>query len=118
MGNEQDLSPIEQIRLAEAEVARRLAAASEAAEKSLLTTQEQAAQIREEACQAGRQEGEQRYGELIAESKAQADAIVAHAQEQAGALRQVSSMRLGVIVRQAVQYVLGTAGGSEQKNEH
>jgi len=103
---------IEQIRLAEAEVARRLAAAGEVAEKSLAKAHEQAAEMKVQAVQAGRQEGEQRYQALVAEAQAQATEILARAQEQAAAMERDGAARLEGAVSQAVQFILGELGGS------
>ena len=57
MGPEYELSPLDQIRQAEAEVARRVAGCREGAERTVAKAREQARALVEAEREAGRQEG-------------------------------------------------------------
>jgi vacuolar-type H+-ATPase subunit H len=82
-----NLPPLEQIRDAEMAVARRVAAAREAARTLIETAQRQADDLKREAEQSGRLEGQAQYAHAIASAKDAAVQILAQAQRQADELR-------------------------------
>ena len=105
-----ELSPLDQIRLAEAEITRKTVAAREDLERSLTEARKQAARIKKDAREAGTRAGEVQYKEIVSGAQEEALAITAHAQNQADNLRQKGHNRMELAVEYAVSIVLGLNG--------
>ncbi len=105
------LSPLDQIRLAEAEITRKVMSAREATRRAIAEARAQAARIKKEAREAGNREGQIRYKEIVSKAEEEARAIVAHAHNQAADLRRKGQARMETAIREAVHIVLGVKGG-------
>lgn len=105
-----DLSPLEQIRHAEAEVTRRVASARQAAERTLVKARTQAAQQRNQAQKEGQSEGQAQYQASIASAEEEARQILDQAQKQADALLLRGQAHLYAAVCQAVEFIIGVGG--------
>jgi vacuolar-type H+-ATPase subunit H len=103
-----ELSPLDQIRLAEAEITRKTVAAREDLERSLTEARKQAARIKEDAREAGTRAGKVQFKEIVSRAQEEAHAITAHAQHQADSLRQKSYSRMELAIEYAVSIVLGS----------
>lgn len=101
------LSPLDQIRLVEADIARNIAAAREASERAVAEARAQAARLKKEAREAGMREGQIRYKEIVAKAEEEARAIVSRAHKQASMLRQKGQSRMETAIQEAVNIVLG-----------
>jgi hypothetical protein len=106
-GGAPEPSPLDQIRQAEAEVTRQLAAARKAAEATLEDVRSQAAQLKRKASENGRFDGEAQYRDTISQAQQEARAIVAQAQKREEGLREQAELRMEAAVRFAVAVVLG-----------
>ncbi len=102
-----DLPPLDQIRLAEAEVIRRLAASRLASEEAIAEAQARAAAIQREAVASGREEGKARYREAVSAAEAEADVILAESRRRAEELRNAGMRRQSVAVDLILDAVLG-----------
>jgi vacuolar-type H+-ATPase subunit H len=107
MLSETELSPLDQIRLAEAEIIRKTVAAREDAERCLVEARTQATRIKKQAREAGARAGNVQYKEIVSKAEEEARAITAHAQNQADTLRQKGRNRMEMAVEYAVSIVLG-----------
>lgn len=105
-----DLSPLDQVRLAEAEIARKIAAAREAAEHDAANARAQSAQVKKQAEETGEREGQIRYKEIIAKAEEQASLITAQAQTDADNLRRSGASRMEQAVNEALKVILGVKG--------
>jgi vacuolar-type H+-ATPase subunit H len=108
MASEQlkELSPLDQIRHAESEVTRRIAAAREAARQTVESAQARASVLREEAQHGGRQEGLARYREQISNAEERARIILSQAQDRADDLQSQGGAHMTAAVRQAIVFIL------------
>jgi len=107
MEDENTLSPIEQIRQTEAEVTRRIAAAREVAEKTLVEARAQAAMRKEEARQAGRLEGDKISQQVVSQAEEMARLTLEQAHQQAEMLRRKGEHRMTQAIAWAVKFVIG-----------
>jgi vacuolar-type H+-ATPase subunit H len=105
------LSPLDQIRLVEAEITRRMIAAREASERSTAEARAQAALIKKQAREAGERHGQIRYKEIIARAEEQAKMILAQAHQEADHLSQKGQSRMERAIQEALAVVLGMDGG-------
>lgn len=105
-----ELSPLDQIRQTEAEVTRRIAAAREAAEKTVEKARGEAAKRKAAAREAGRLEGQAQLKENLARAEEEARALVAQAHHQADELRRRGRQRMHKAVQFAICVVLGLEG--------
>ena len=105
--NENDLSPLDQIRLVESEMARRITAARAAADQSLVNARAQTTQRKNEARETGIREGQVLYKESVAKAEEEARSLSAQAQIQAAELRQKGHLRMDAAVRLTINVVLG-----------
>jgi len=105
--DESELSPLDQIRLVESEMARRVTAARAAVDQALVTARAQAAQRKIEARETGQREGRVVFKESVARAEEEARAMTAQAQRQASELRQRGHQRMEAAVRLTLQVVLG-----------
>jgi vacuolar-type H+-ATPase subunit H len=108
-----ELSPLDQIRLAEAEITRKTVAAREDLERSLTEARKQAARIKKDAHEAGTRAGKAQFKEIVSRAEEEAHAITAHAQHQVDNLRQKGSSRMKLAVEYAVSIVLGLKRNGE-----
>ena len=102
-----ELSPLDQIRLAEAEIARKTVAARENLEQSLIEARKKAARIKDEAREAGTRAGKVQFKEIISRAEEEAYAITAHAQHQADSYQQKGYNRMERAIEYAAGIVLG-----------
>lgn len=112
MDLDHELSSLDQVRQAEAEVARRIAGSREAVEQTVIQAREQARALVEEAREGGRHEGQAQYRRLILHAQDEARAIYLESQELVEELRRAKSERMDRAVRRAVEIVL--ASGESQ----
>jgi vacuolar-type H+-ATPase subunit H len=112
---EEELSLLDQIRQTEAEVTRRVAAAHEAAQRTVEQAQAQRLQWIEQARVAGRKEGESRYKEIIAKAEEEARIIILHAQNRVDEIRSRGERCTEDAVEQALNIVLGIERGRKAR---
>lgn len=110
-------SPLDQIRQAEAEVTRQIAAAREAAQMILTNARLEAAASIEAAQEAGRKEGQAQYRDLVTRSQEEAQVLLAQAHRQVGELRRHGERRMDTAILHAVHTVLGYVT-REEIDEH
>jgi vacuolar-type H+-ATPase subunit H len=110
---EAELSPLDQIRQAEAEVNRRIAAARRAAEMIEIKARAQAVDLKREAHEAGRREGRAQYEELVSRAEVEAEALLAQAHSQAEDLRRKGDLHMDAAVHRAVEVVVGLGGEAD-----
>jgi vacuolar-type H+-ATPase subunit H len=108
-----ELSPLDQIRQAEAEVARRIAAAHQAAEVAVNEAQAQAQDLAHKARKAGHREGQAQYQETISRAKDRAHELVAQAHDQAEDLHCKGELRMEAAARRALAIVIGWPEGAD-----
>ncbi len=106
-------SPLEQIRSAEMEVARRTAAARQTAERLLAMSQQQVIDLIHEAEEKGRQEGQAQYAEAISKAQDAAQAILVQGHRQADGFRHRAEDRMDSLVVVVVELITG-AGEDER----
>jgi V/A-type H+-transporting ATPase subunit G/H len=105
--SETELSPLDQIRLTEAEITRRIVAAREDAERRLAEARTQAARIKKQAREEGTRTGKVQFKEILSRAEEEARAIIAHARNQAENLHQKGHSHMELAVEYAVSIVLG-----------
>lgn len=88
-------------------MARRVAAAREAAEQSVMEVQTQAADLKREARETAGRQDQPRYETLISEAQAEAEAVLAQARDRAEKLRSSGVARMDAVVGRAVEDVVG-----------
>jgi vacuolar-type H+-ATPase subunit H len=108
-----ELTPLEQIRRAEDEAARRIAAARRAAETTWQEAKVQATDLKRQADEAGRREGEAQRQEIIRGAQERARALVAEAQRRAEALRHQGELHMDMGIRHALSVVAGQGEQAE-----
>lgn len=99
-------SSLDQIRQAEAEVARRVAATRESAGRKVAQTRRDAALLKTQAQEVGRQKGQAQYREIIARTEEEVSAMIAQAQLQADQMRLKGRQRLTAAVQGAIQILV------------
>ena len=77
-----ELSPLDQIRLVEAEITRKIVAAREASERRAADARAQSTLLKKQAHDSGNREGQIRYKEIVSKAEEEARTIVAHAHSQ------------------------------------
>jgi len=112
-----ELSPLDQIRQAEAEVARQIATASVAADTAISETNTQASQIKNQSIEAGRRNGLTIYNEIIEKSRLEAKEITLRGQEDAKQLLVQGGKLMDKAVETALRLVLSLEEGQD-RNEH
>lgn len=105
------LSPLDQVRLVEAEITRKVIAARESSEQSAVNARTQAALLKKQAEEKGEREGQIRYKEAIDKAEEQAKVLVAQAQHEAEELRRKGQVRMERAIQEALNIVLGLKGG-------
>jgi vacuolar-type H+-ATPase subunit H len=102
-----ELSPLDQIRQAEADVARQIASAREATGQTVAQARIQAKDMLGDARQIGKREGEKRYREIVSNAEEEEQAIIAQACNRAEHLSRRAGQRLAEGVRRALNVVIG-----------
>ena len=100
-------TPLDQIRQAEAEVTRRVAAARQAAGAVVQEAQAQAADLKRQACETGQREGQAQYRESISQAEEEARVLVEQAHRRAGILRHQGDLCMDDFVRLALKPIIG-----------
>jgi flagellar biosynthesis/type III secretory pathway protein FliH len=100
-------SPLDQIRRAEAEVTRQVAAALRASEATAQQAQAQAEDIKRHALRTGKNEGQAQHREIISRADEEARGLVAQAQRRAEIVRRQGDLRLDDLALRAVEIVIG-----------
>jgi len=118
MRKEDNLSPIEQIRHAEAEIIRQVATAREAAEECLKAAKIKAERLQSEAILEGKQEGEKLYQQTIDQAREAAARIVDQANKQANEMRENGKLNMGLVIQQALHYTLDMQTDQAEEDEH
>jgi vacuolar-type H+-ATPase subunit H len=111
---ETEFSPLDQIRQAEADVARQIASAHEVAGQTVALAKAQAKDLLNDARQFGKREGEKRYKEILFNAEEEAQVILVQARKRAARLRRRADQRMVLGVR----YALDTIIGLEQPGEN
>jgi vacuolar-type H+-ATPase subunit H len=104
---ETELSPLDQIRMAEANAARKLALSRELAEIKITQARYQARVLVDEARESGKHEGQVQYAEIVSRAEEEAEGLVAEAQARVEALRREGELRMQAAVDQVIQTLLG-----------
>jgi vacuolar-type H+-ATPase subunit H len=107
------LSPLDQIRLAEAEVARQIVTAREAAEHAIIEAHAQAARLKKQAHETGIRDGQIRYKQTISNAEEEARTIVEQAHNQADGLRRKGQARMEMAIQEVTSIILGWKGGGK-----
>jgi vacuolar-type H+-ATPase subunit H len=105
--SETELSPLDQIRQTEADVTRQIAAARQAAERSVTEAGKELKTFLDGARESGRRHGQVRYKEIISKAEEESQAVVSQAHRQAERLHHAGRRRMSTAVRQAVNLVIG-----------
>ena len=108
-----ELSPLDQIRLAEAEIIRKTMSAHEDTERRLADARAQAVTIKKDAREKGIQAGKVHYKEIISRAEEEAKAITAHAKNQARKLQKRGHAQMDKAVQYVLDIVLGLGGTHE-----
>jgi vacuolar-type H+-ATPase subunit H len=109
-----ELTPLDQIRRAEAEAARRIAAAKVSAEEAVRRAQQQAATIKRQAREGGRRAGQAQYQQTVALAKKEADVLVENAHGRAESLRRSAQLQMDAAVRLAIDVIIGLEGDASR----
>lgn len=104
-------SPLDQIRQAEVTVARRVAAARQAAQDAIREAHEQAAELRRYAHDCGCLEGVETYEFIVSTAEREAQTLIEEAHSQARDLRRRGDLFGEMAVRYAVMMVTGQDTG-------
>jgi vacuolar-type H+-ATPase subunit H len=106
---EVELSPLDQIRQTEAEVTRKIAAAREAAERTLQDAYKQAEDLKRMDREVGSQEGQARYREIISKAEEEAKLLMAEVHERAKKLHRYGRQQMLLSVSYIIELVIGMA---------
>jgi vacuolar-type H+-ATPase subunit H len=109
-------SPLDQIRQAEVEIKRRIAAAQRAAEADVQKARLQAEDLKRQAGETGRCEGEMEYQDIIRRAKEDARTLIAQAHRRAEDQRRQGDLRMDIVVRSAVAILVGQEEESKQND--
>lgn len=108
-----EFSPLDQIRLAEAEITRKVIAAREASERAITDARTQSVALRRQAHESGTRAGQIRYKEIVSRAEEEARTIIEHAHNQAAELRRKGEARMEAAIQEATRIVLGLKGGGK-----
>jgi vacuolar-type H+-ATPase subunit H len=100
------LSPLDQIRLAEAEVTRKIVTARDASEHAIAEARAHAALLKKQAHDSGTRAGQIRYKEIVSRAEEEARTIVEHAHNQADELRRNGQARMEAGIQEVTNIVL------------
>ena len=105
------LSPLDQIRLAEAEIIRKVVTIREESERIVVDARAQSTLLKKQAHDSGIREGQIQYKGIISKAEEEARTIVAHAHTQAADLRRKGQERMEAAIQEAMRIVLGLQEG-------
>ncbi len=105
------ISALDQIRLVEAEITRKIVVARGASVQRAASARAQAAPLKKRAAERGEREGQTHCKEIIAQAEEQARVIVDKAQHDAEILRRSGEARMEQAVHEALSIVLGLRAG-------
>lgn len=108
---EAQLSPLDQVRLAEADVTRKVAVAREDSEHTLTKAKAQAKILLDEARESGKRKGQTQYREIVSEAEEEARAILAGVDHRVKELRREGSRYMDIAVCQVVNIITGMEEG-------
>ena len=108
-----DISPLDQIRQVEAEVTRSIAAARDAADTSIREARNQVKHLFEEARLTGRNQGQVQSKEVLSIAEEEARVLISQANHKAEELRLKGKKILSTAVRQACHIIIGVEGGNQ-----
>lgn len=108
-------TPLEQIRLAEAEISRQIAAARQSAEQIVADAHRQAATLKEDALDAGHLAGQKAAQEHLAQIQTEASRMIAQAQVRTEESNQYGVEHIDAAVKYAVLFVIGLPEEGEEK---
>jgi len=111
-----ELSPLDQIRLAESEIARKVIAAREKSESAVVAIHSQATLIKKQAHESGIRDGQIRYKETVFKAEEEARSIIEHAHSIAADLQRHGQGRMNSAIQEAMDIVLGLSR-REKPNE-
>ena len=103
-----EFSPLDQIRQAEAEITRQVAAARQSAAHNLDLARKEAAHLVAQAREDGQQEGQARCQEIIEAAEIEAKHLVDQAQALVDERSRVGTQRMELAVQQIVDRVIGS----------
>jgi vacuolar-type H+-ATPase subunit H len=103
---ETELSPLDQIRMAEANVVRKIALSRELAECIVAQARFQARLLVDEAKESGQRDGQAQYKEITSKAEEEAGAIVTASEVQAEDLRCKGCQHMDLAVHQIVNAIL------------
>ena len=104
------LSPLDQIRLAEAEIARKIVAARQAFEHNLVNARTQQTLLKKQAHDLGNRKGQIIYKETVSKAEEEARTMIVHAHKEASNLQRRGQDQMEVAVQKAMNVVLGLTG--------
>jgi vacuolar-type H+-ATPase subunit H len=107
------LSPLDQIRQAEAEITRKIITAREGSESAIAEARAQAALLKKQAHESGTREGQIRFKEIVSRAEEEARAIVERAQNQAAELQWKGQTRMEAAIQETTSIVLGLKRGGK-----
>jgi vacuolar-type H+-ATPase subunit H len=102
-----ELSPLDQIRLAEAEVTRKVIAMRESSERIILDARAQAALLKKAARESGTLEGQTCRREIVSQAENEARGIVENARKRASELRRRGQAIMEEATRDILNLLLG-----------
>jgi vacuolar-type H+-ATPase subunit H len=105
--SEVTLSPLDQIRLSEAEVTRRVAAARQSAEESLTGARSEAANLKKQARERGLQRGQSQYQVVVSNAEENSKVMVLKAQQRSEELSKRGGRRIDEAVQKAASIIVG-----------
>ena len=105
--SEVSLSPLDQIRLSEAEVTRRIAAARQSAEESLAGAHSEANNLKKKARERGIQRGQAQYQVIVSDAEESSKVMVLKAQQRSEELSQRGSRRIDEALQKAASIIVG-----------
>jgi vacuolar-type H+-ATPase subunit H len=101
-------SSLDAIRRVEVEVSQGVAAARQDVQRVENEARDHALLITREAQAQGRQEGQQEFEAIVAQSRQEAEALLEEARQQSDVLRHKGASSMDAAVRRALAIVLGT----------
>ncbi len=108
-----ELSPLDQIRLVEAEITRKIVTAREESECIIANARTQATLLKKQAYDSGIRAGQIHYKEIISKAEEEARAIVEHAYNRAADLRRKGQASMEAAIQETTSIVLGVKGGGK-----
>ena len=101
-----ELSPLDQIRLVEAEITRNVAAARAESVQTVLNARARAAHLKKQAAEVGTRKGQAQYQKIVASASDEEHNMVAAAHHQAEELRRNGLSQMEAAIQQVVHIVV------------